>query len=225
MTPPLAWGGRAGALASSESEPRVGSSAKSLAECMLRYREMLLLEVLGRQASRRGRVFAMQMRKEMIARSRNPAEPLVSVQGDPGKPWDASGEQSCPYAVLFPLQNYTRLYSPMFPSRATLLTCNGFLTLQLGNKSLVLVADFSVTPYGSTFVFPALWGRTGLDVVAEILSLLLCSCRKSYPNAWGGPKGSSLCLEAQGDFHLLLYAEGCTERELRQLWGLPSLRG
>lgn len=69
------------------------------------------------------------------------------------------------------------------------------------------------------------WGRRGSDVVAEILSPLLCSCRKSYPNAWGGPKGSSLRLEAQGDFHLLLYAEGCTERELRQLRGLPPVRG
>ena len=53
---------------------------------MLRYREMLLLEVLGRQASRRSRVFAMQMRKKMTATSRSPAEPLVSVQGGMGKP-------------------------------------------------------------------------------------------------------------------------------------------
>lgn len=52
---------------------------------MLRYDE-ILLEVLGRQASRRARVFAMQMRKKMTARSRSPAEPLVSVQGDTGKP-------------------------------------------------------------------------------------------------------------------------------------------
>lgn len=75
----------------------------------------------------------------MIVRSRNPAEPLVSAQGDAGQP----GEQSCPYAVLFPLRNYMQLCSPGLPSRATLLTCNGFLNLQLGNKSLVLVADFS----------------------------------------------------------------------------------
>lgn len=77
---------RAGSFASSESEPGLGSSAKSLAECVLRYREMLLLEVLGRQTSRRGRVFAMQMRKKMTATSRSPAEPLGGVKGDMGEP-------------------------------------------------------------------------------------------------------------------------------------------
>jgi len=175
---------------------------------------------VGRQAEGPGRLQCKGGRA-LTATSRSPAQPLMSVHGEMGKP--VKQPESNP--VRFLQQNYVQLRPPMFPSRATLLTCDGFRNLQLGSKSLVLVADFSVTPCGSTFVSPAPSGRRGLDVVAEILSPLLCSCRKSYPNAWGGPKGSSLCLEAEGDFHLLLHAEGRAERELRQLWGLPSLRG
>lgn len=67
-------------------QPGLGSSASLLAECMLRYREMLLLEVLGRQASSRAGCLPWKMRKKMPARSRSPAEPLVSVQGDMGEP-------------------------------------------------------------------------------------------------------------------------------------------
>lgn len=138
----------------------------------------------------------------------------------PGSTWTAILSLCC----LGSSTNYTQLCSPVACSKATLLSLVGS-TFGWGTSLMALVSDFSVTPYGSTFIFPAPWGRKGLNVVAEILNPLLCSCRKSYPNAWGGPKGSSLCLEAQGDFHLLLYAEGCTERELRQLWGLPPLRG
>jgi len=64
---------RAGALASSQSEPGLGGTAKSFAESRLRYREMLLLEGLGGQASRRARAFAVQRRKSVDSNEQEPS--------------------------------------------------------------------------------------------------------------------------------------------------------
>lgn len=49
--------------------------------------------------------------------------------------------------------------------------------------------------------------------------------RQSHPDTRRGPKGSGLRTEAQGHLHLFLHAEGCSQRELRQFWSLPSLWG
>lgn len=47
LDPSAHLGSEGWALASSENDPGLAGSAKSLAECMLRTREMLLHEVLG----------------------------------------------------------------------------------------------------------------------------------------------------------------------------------
>lgn len=47
LDPSARLGSEGWALASSENDPGLAGSAKSLAECMLRAREMLLHEVLG----------------------------------------------------------------------------------------------------------------------------------------------------------------------------------
>lgn len=86
----------------------------------------------------------------------------------------------------------------------------------------------SVVPYSSAAFSPSPFERqdgAGDGNDAGVLSLLLCSCRKSYPHAWGGPKGPGVCPEAEGHFHMLLNAESCAQWELRQLWCLPALRG
>lgn len=61
------------ALASSENDPGLAGSATSLAECMLRSREVLLLEVLGGRANRTARAFAMRTRRKVTTMSRKPS--------------------------------------------------------------------------------------------------------------------------------------------------------
>ena len=77
---------------------------------------------------------------------------------------------------------------------------------------------------------PRAFGRRGLSwcVDCELprdwinISHLL---RQSHPDTRRGPKGSGLRTEAQRHLHLFLHAEGCSQRELRQFWSLPSLWG